>query len=247
MAKPSNTSSEGFTEPTAREYIDYLKPFSCECRAYGRLKQEGREDIAVRAYGYVLLTPDQELRVTETSEEDYEDDSAPGGEAKVLDGDNQWGRYDCHRHEPLRAMVKEFVDESTSNFISAQVPQIYDDLETLHSLGILIRDIHPGNYLGGKLIDFSRSWTMRHPCLEHATDRVICELRKEELREFWKFLWAWSNYNDPDLEVPGWLKPYANDLLGEQHLGVDPRGYYWRKWEADGDGDQVKRKLKLCP
>lgn len=144
-AKPSNTQSEGYIEPTAREYVDSLEPFSRECRAYGRLKQEGLEDIAVQAYVYVLLTPDQERRVTETPDEDYEDDRALGGEAKVLDGDNQWERYECHRHEPLRAIVNEFVDESIPDFVSAQVPQIYDDLENLHSLGILIGDIHPIN------------------------------------------------------------------------------------------------------
>lgn len=243
-AIPYNSTSESFTELTPQEYIDWLEPFSCECRAYGRLKQEGRENIAPRAYGYVLLTPDQERRVTEDSDVDYED------EVKDLDGWNQWSRFECHRNEPLRAIVKElvdkgtpdFVDKETPDFVSAQVPQMYDDLETLHSLGILLRDINTYNYLGGRLIDFSRSWTMPHPCLENAGDRGICEERKEELRQFWNMLGAWSERNDPDLQTPERLKPYADDMLGEDHLGVDPRDYDWRKWECDEDGDQVERK-----
>lgn len=232
-ADPYTGASGGSTELTPQEYIDWLEPFSCECRAYGRLKQEGQEDIAPRAYGYVLLTPEQERRVSEDSEEEYEED---------LDGQNQWRRFEYHRNKPLRAIVKELVDHGTPDFVSSQVPQMYDDLETLHSLGILVRDINPSNYLGGRLIDFSRSWTMPHPCLLNATDPSICEERKDELRQFWNMLWAWSNNNDPDLDVPERLQPYADDILGKNHLGVDPRDYDWRKWECDEDGDQVERK-----
>lgn len=183
----------------------------------------------------MLLTPDQERRVSEEDNEDYE------AEVKDLDGENQWGRFECHRNEPLRAIVKELVEKGTPDFVSAQVPQMYDDLETLHSLGILVRDINPHNYLGGRLIDFSRSWTMPHPCLLNATDPSICEERKDELRQFWNMLWAWSNRNDPDLQVPERLKPYADDILGDNYLGVDPRNYDWGKWEDDEDGDQVER------
>lgn len=43
----------------------YLTPFRCECRAYGRSKQEGREDLAVKSHGYLLLTREQEIKVTE--------------------------------------------------------------------------------------------------------------------------------------------------------------------------------------
>ncbi|KAK3905038.1 hypothetical protein C8A05DRAFT_31137 [Staphylotrichum tortipilum] len=44
-------------------YLDYFDPLSCECRAYARLIQENRTDLAVRAYGYLLLTPGQEAEV----------------------------------------------------------------------------------------------------------------------------------------------------------------------------------------
>lgn len=168
----------------------------------------------------MLLTPEQERRVSEDSEEEYEED---------LDGQNQWRRFEYHRNKPLRAIVKELVDHGTPDFVSSQVPQMYDDLETLHSLGILVRDINTSNYLGGRLIDFSRSWTMPHPCLVNAMESSIREERKDELRQFWNMLWAWSNNNDPDLDVPERLQPYADDILGKNHLGVDPRDYDWRK------------------
>lgn len=133
------------------------------------------------------------------------------------------------------------MSEETTDFVSAQVPQMYDDVETLHSLGILIRDIHPGNYLDGKLIDFSRSWTMRHPCLERAADESFSELRQEELREFLTMLEAWANNNDPDLEIPERLVPRFEKPFGEDNLGVDPRDYDWRKWERGEDGDRIER------
>jgi hypothetical protein len=34
---------------TPQHYMDLFDAFNCECRAYGRLKEEGREDLAVRA------------------------------------------------------------------------------------------------------------------------------------------------------------------------------------------------------
>lgn len=60
-------------EPSPQEYVNYLDPFHCECRAYGRLKQENREDLAVRAHGYLLLTYEQERIVIEALGEEYID------------------------------------------------------------------------------------------------------------------------------------------------------------------------------
>ncbi len=39
---------------------------------------------------------------------------------------------------------------------------MWADLQVLHSLGIFVGDTHGGNYLGGKLVGFSRSWPMYH-------------------------------------------------------------------------------------
>lgn len=54
-----------------QEYIDYLDPFNCECRAYGRLKQDDGENLAVRAHGFIILTREQERAVTEAFGEDW--------------------------------------------------------------------------------------------------------------------------------------------------------------------------------
>jgi hypothetical protein len=79
-------------------YNDYFDPFSCECRAYGRLKQEGREDLALRAHGYLLLTPQQGDEVEKKTFGYLWGDE---------NGFNFWGRDAEHRHLPIRAIVKE--------------------------------------------------------------------------------------------------------------------------------------------
>lgn len=134
---------------TPHDYRDYYEPFNCECRVYGRLRQEGREDVAARAHGYILLSPDQERFITErlTGSPPPKEEGAGGG--RPLNGDEApWFRWEEHRGHPVRAIVKDLIVDENGNlcseFRSSQVPQMYEDLETLHSLGILVRDVHIG-------------------------------------------------------------------------------------------------------
>lgn len=141
---------------TPQEYIDYMDPFNSECRAYGRLKQERREDLAIRAHGYLLLTQEQERDVTKALGHEYVNwEKHP----EPLDCSGVFSRWETHRHQPLRAIVKTYV-ESPESWTVSQLGQMYSDLEDLHKLGILVRDIHPRNYLRGKLVDFSMAWTI---------------------------------------------------------------------------------------
>lgn len=41
-------------------FYNYSEPFSAECRAYGRLREAGWEELAVRCLGYVLLDEEHE-------------------------------------------------------------------------------------------------------------------------------------------------------------------------------------------
>ena len=135
---------------TPRLWVDYFESFSCECRVYGRLEEECREDLAVRAYGYLLITPEQEFEVGKRSRPANPSDNEPD--------DDLFGRADepLFSDRPVHSIVKELVTEQ-DHFTAADVAQSWSDVEDLHSLGILIRDITVGNYLGGKLIDFSRA------------------------------------------------------------------------------------------
>lgn len=234
---------------TPQQYIDYLDPFNCECRAYGRLKQEKCEDIAVRTHGYILLTREQERVVTEALGEDYVDwENHPGH----LDCDGVFPRWEEHRHERLRAIVKDYVSVGNGRpWTASQIQQMYTDLERLHELGILVRDIHEGNYLDGKLVDFSMAWTMYHPCLERSTPSGILRSRLEDPSKFEDMIDQWALDEGKDIEE---LKPNAlvkwryrpgNDTGSpgrrEEDAGVDPRLYNWKKW-MDGGGEARQRQ-----
>jgi hypothetical protein len=213
-----------------RSYIDYFDPFNCECRAYGRLKQEKREDLAIKAYGYLLLTLEQEAEVTKRIEGELLD--GPHGAHEVLDGDNTWGRWEQHRGHPIRAIVKQLVIDDAEPFGAADIPHLWLDLEELHKLGILVRDVHIGNYLGGKLIDFSRSWTMYHPCLDRIPPSTLQEIRQSDATGLLDLLIAWSNENFTEqVAIPESLEYCAGTLTDD--CGHDPRSYDWRKWEKN--------------
>lgn len=208
---------------TPQEYINYLDPFHCECRVYGRLKHKGREDLAVRAYGYVLLTPAQERQVTVALGEEYVDwERHP----EPLDCSGIFTRFEDHRRARVRAIVKEFVP-TLEPWTAEQIPLMYADLEDLHALGILVRDIHQGNYLGGKLIDFSQAWTMYHPCLDRSTDRGVYLRRQSEPQKFEEMVDVWASTEKIKFEKPACLLRWHSGR--ESDFGVDPREYPWQE------------------
>jgi hypothetical protein len=134
-----------------------------------------------------------------------------------------WGRYEQHRGQPVLAIVKNFVTEGA--FELRQIPQMWSDLKALHELGILMRDLHIGNYLGGKLVDFSRAWTMYHPCLEG--DRVRLpggrSLSTREARELQGMID--DNFGYDVEEVPDEL----HECAAGDNDGPDPTLYNWRE------------------
>ncbi|KAK4099370.1 hypothetical protein N658DRAFT_525608 [Parathielavia hyrcaniae] len=218
--------------------FDYFDPFCCECRVYGRLKEEQCEDLAVQAHGY-LLNPEQEEEITEKImgidyDPDDRNDSVP------LNGwNNNWGRFEQHRGQPVRAIVKE-LDVFGSDFYATQVPQMWSDLKRLNALGILVRDLHAGNYLDGKLVDFSRVWTMYHPCLDG--DRLcssdLQNFRMGDARGLEGMIDDYFGYDVQ--EVPEELHEHA---AGQYDAGTDPTLYDWRKL----GGEEVEAHVQeLC-
>ncbi|CAJ2502217.1 Uu.00g096110.m01.CDS01 [Anthostomella pinea] len=144
----------------SEDILNYFDPFNNECRAYGRLKELGREDLAVQCYGYMILDKSDE---------------------KVLakKGITRWYGEDCWYPDnpghdpsqpvpergPIRALVKEYVERTTS-FEPKDVPRMHRELRALHRGGILHRDIKKDNYINSKFLDLSNSWTMPHVMLD---------------------------------------------------------------------------------
>ncbi|KAK3291783.1 kinetochore Sim4 complex subunit FTA2-domain-containing protein [Chaetomium fimeti] len=205
-----------------RFYTDYFDPFSCECRAYGRLKEENREHLAVRSHGYLLLTPAQELEITR---------SIAGSEPSRS---NIWDRSEEHQHLPIQAIVKDLA-ESQEPFTAKQVPDMWADLKELHELGILVRDIRIFNYLGGKLIDFSRSWSTPHPGYAALYWADEGEERSGDAHGLNKAVIEWGIGNHWDWDevvIPDEMVNCASGR-GPNQYGVDPRLYNWLKWEKN--------------
>lgn len=187
-------------------------------------------DLAVFAHGYVLLTPEQEYTITSLIEDDSTEWSAK--KDLPLDGRDLWGRLERHRNQPIRAIVKDFIEDPEA-FSESQVGQLWTDLKDLHSLGILVRDIHLGNYRGGKLVDFSLAWTMYHPGLDRVEQDMLHEFRLGEIIDLDQVLYDWWNrHPTAEIAIPEELTSLSSgDRAGE--LDIDPRGYDWRKWEPD--------------
>ncbi|KAL2277498.1 hypothetical protein FJTKL_15415 [Diaporthe vaccinii] len=222
---PQSFDPFGPPDPTPQDWIDYLDPFNCECRVYGRLKEEHREELAVRAHGYVLLTRDQEKHITDVLDEyvDWEDHPEP------LNRSGLFKRMEAHRREPLRAIVKDYV-ESSVPWTAPQVPQMYADLEELHKLGILVRVFNQGNYLGGKLVDFSMAWTMYHICIDRALPVSVSVMRSWEPSRFDTMVDEWASRYGEKIEKPEeLLRHRSSNLLWEADFGFDPRLYDWGK------------------
>ena len=187
---------------------------------------EGRQDLAVQAHGYLLLAPEQESEVAKRCSND---DSA--------DGNSFWRWMDEHYQLPVHAIVKSLADDHLP-LTPDQVGDVWKDLEDLHKLGILVRDITIGNYLGGKLVDFSRSWAVPHPSLEHTHPTQLSLQRQRDPSGLERSIIDWGIGNQWDWDNVDFPEEIQTCATGESQnggYGNDPRLYDWRKWEEDLD------------
>jgi hypothetical protein len=212
-------------------YIDYFDPFNAECRVYSRPKEENRQDLAVRAHGYILLTPEQEFEVMQRSAKAHPDDPDPE------DNPGPWYRMNepLVRERPVHAIVKNLVTDPNP-FSADHVSHMCNDLEELHKLGILVRDIKIDNYLGGKLVDFSRAWAMPNPSYDHIHPLHLQEQRQRNPHMLQECIVDWGLENRWDwdkVDFPRELDAFACGESEKDGYGTDPRRYDWRKWEDD--------------
>ncbi|KAH7243079.1 hypothetical protein B0J15DRAFT_597869 [Fusarium solani] len=172
---PSQEEYEsGPTEMMSREVFDqHFLPFENECRAFGRLKELGREYLAVKVHGYVEIQDpepiDRKLRRLWAKDERY----AIYSEAEIE-------AMPFFRPEDTTSMgiVKDWVDkmefdhpweEEGQSFydwacLGPSLPRMLKDLHELHESGIVVRDLSLQQYVRGILVDLSMAWTIPHPC-----------------------------------------------------------------------------------
>jgi serine/threonine protein kinase len=243
--------TNGLLLPLARPglYMDYMSHFNRECRVYGRLKDENREDLAIRAHGYLFLTPEQEAEVIERCSYVDSPAAAPGA---PLNGDNSWGRYEEHRDMPVQAIVKQLATGSMG-FGPALPKDLWRDLKDLHRLGILVRDLKIGNYIDGKLVDFGHSWTMPCPSLAAIHPRRFTSEREGEVLNLEVAVVEWDmagEWGESEVEIPQELQDCASGEGqskedGTDRFGNNPTSYDWRKWEEDLEATDAFHKHEL--
>jgi hypothetical protein len=197
------------------DVVNQNDPFHCECRAYGRLKEEGREDLAARCYGYVLLSTQQE-------------------DALAQRGFTDWGCHDAAKSRPIRGIVKEYIpDDGTGPFTFEMLPRMRRDIQDLNQLGVVVWDVRADNYRAGLLVDFSQAHTAPHIELNWNstiyTREQIMETCVRDLACFDDMVEEW-NYNNPDRKF--WRRFLPN--LGFGRRLRDKRRYLGDLFEQEG-------------
>ncbi|KAI1264459.1 kinetochore Sim4 complex subunit FTA2-domain-containing protein [Xylariaceae sp. FL1019] len=137
----------GHTAETHHPYNDY---FTSECRAFGRLIETSNEHLAIKCFGYIILTEEQEQALI----------AAGGGDEEAIQRDDE-----KLKNEPLRCILKELieVEDRPLELRPRRIPQMIKELHEVHRLGIVLLDVREDNYLNGRMMDFSRSMTVPHP------------------------------------------------------------------------------------
>lgn len=141
----------------------HMHPFYSECRAYGRLKELGKEHLAARCYGYLHLSPNEQKDMEKLLGPCEDSESDPGRSTDEEDSiqiKDHFNRPDPD-NTPLQVLVKEYIP-GTVNFEAKHARKMVRDTKELHRCGIFVMDIKQDAYLDGILVDFSHAYTLPH-------------------------------------------------------------------------------------
>lgn len=141
-------------------FYDYAEPFSCKCRAFGRLHEAGHEELAVGCFGYVLLDEDHERELHSRFA-----DVEFNGDIEYPGGDDMRSRFLGRdgRAPPIRGVVKELRHQAEEDELQpAELSKMLGDIGRLQQLGIVRIDVAARQLVGGKISDFSTAITVPH-------------------------------------------------------------------------------------
>ncbi|KAK7428440.1 hypothetical protein QQZ08_005059 [Neonectria magnoliae] len=139
--------------------LPYATPFNSECRAFGRLKETNREDLAVRAYGYTRVFITEEmgmkmrpaLRRVPTEPITHEYWSLPSVDHPIMAIVKDWlGDVDTEPYWQRRKRESKYFR------------RIHRNLLALHQSGIVVRDLEAQQFINGVLVDLGQSYTIPH-------------------------------------------------------------------------------------
>ncbi|KAI1264491.1 kinetochore Sim4 complex subunit FTA2-domain-containing protein [Xylariaceae sp. FL1019] len=225
---------------TDDEQDDYFQPFQNECRAYGRLKEFDCEELAYKCFGYIILQKEH-FDFIKANYDNFETYEAQKTWSYLPD--EEW-----YQEEPLRALVKEFVDipylEPLEELARTMNPGIarkaVKNLKLIHQLGICQLDINRSNYQHGKFLDFSCTMTAPHPWLskkygddfpplyEATSDAVALDITIED----------WNEFN-PERKI--WIACTRNNMYTARLRDRPRRNLEWSPQPADFNYDKVRK------
>lgn len=213
------------------------------------LEEAGKEHLAVRCYGYTILTASQEKELADRFgiqswwDDDYD----------IEPSDPQYDQG------PRRAIVKDFV-QSDRPFDLKDAPRMIRDLKQLHRLGIVVHDLNEDAYAGGKLIDFSKAITVPHIMFEIPLGRDLDYVGRSEVHGDLSLLGGrFDDWNEDHEDGPQILcRPLPDIRLQERlimgrktELGIilsclNPRDINWRRFTTT-PGNKARTKSRRTP
>jgi hypothetical protein len=168
---PFDTSVEEYIESASgKQNYPWSKmtPFHCECRAFGRLKDLGSEGRAVKTHGYIKLNlaSTQRQKLSELLR------ITPDSLEKIRNPDPLVTYLKKPTVAPrLMGIVKDWVEPTLVEVNGKLELPLYQtdrcnmllDLQMLKSFGVIVRHLHPRQYVAGVLVSLSYAWTIPQP------------------------------------------------------------------------------------
>lgn len=149
-----------------------MDPFHAECRAFARLREVGRERLAVQVHGYVALTMTGDVlekighAMAKTGKWSDEEVADPLGALYVEEpADGSW----C-----LMGILKDWIspphseeaDEDLQGLVlrglASKFRRMFADLKQIHKSGIVVTDVKIDQWVDGTLVDLSSAMTVPH-------------------------------------------------------------------------------------
>lgn len=229
-------------------FAKYSEPFNAECRAFGRLREENYEELAVPCFGYVLLDEKHERLMMEQFAEleidfngNYDNPGAEDVRGRFL------GRNG--RQPPIRGIVKELARAAEPPLRASFARRILRDVVRLQQLGIIRIDVAFRQLVNSKFADFSTAITIPHFFTSPELNPLITpewiqsmemEIFQYSINDFWEFDHMIHDWNlDHGTKLSVFAFPSGRGLRGRDGLRstpsrerlytlVDPRGFDWR-------------------
>lgn len=227
-------------------FYNYSEPFSCECRAFGRLQEAGHENLAVDCFGYVLLDEDHE-RALHTQ---FPDKFFNGNPDNPHDDDadeetNMRTRFLGRdgRKPPLRGIVKEFCPPTNgADLQQEEAKEMLRNIGRLQQLGIISLDVALRQMTGGRYYDFSKAITVPH----YMTTPELSPHIGPDMHNAMKlqaFILSIDDYLAFDEMLIEWNR---NESRRERvYTYVDPRRYDWRKHLKENLKRRTRTQVRL--